>query len=303
VKAAWDDLLACHRLGRHIGKGPTLIEALVGIAIEGIAQRADIQFIGNTNPTAEQVKQYLQDLEALQPLPSMAEKINRCERMMFLDAVQMLARGGKISDLMGGEEDTFDQILRALSSGAIDWNIPMRMGNEWYDRMNVALSEEDPFSRRDKLSILEQEMQETVQEVRKPWSLAGSMFLNPRRAMGKALGQVMVALMLPAVSAASTAQDRVDQSLRNLKIAFAIAAYHSDAGKYPQQLTDLVPKYLEQVPADSFSTEPLTYRPHRLGYLLYSVGPNGLDDEGRWYDDEPPVDDPHIRMPPVIKPD
>jgi hypothetical protein len=121
--------------------------------------------------------------------------------------------------------------------------------------------------------------------------------------MGKALGQIMVALMLPAVSAADTAQDRVEQSFSNLKVAFALAAHRSDVGDYPKQLTDLVPKYLEAVPPDLFATEPLRYRPKKLGYLLYSVGPNGEDEDGRWYDDETPGDDPHIHMPPVIKPD
>src|SRR6185437_2389098 len=37
---AWQDLLACHRLGRHVARGATLIEALVGIAIDSIAGSA-----------------------------------------------------------------------------------------------------------------------------------------------------------------------------------------------------------------------------------------------------------------------
>src|SRR5207247_1529236 len=33
----WKDLLACHRLGRLVGRGGTLIEALVGISIDAVA--------------------------------------------------------------------------------------------------------------------------------------------------------------------------------------------------------------------------------------------------------------------------
>ena len=52
-----------------------------------------------------------------------------------------------------------------------------------------------------------------------------------------------------------------------------------------------------------FAGKPLIYRPSETGYLLYSVGVNGKDDEGRWYDDDPPGDDPSVRMPlPELKP-
>src|SRR5262249_54357378 len=37
--AAWQDLLACHRLGRLVGRGPTLVDALIGVAIEGLAAK------------------------------------------------------------------------------------------------------------------------------------------------------------------------------------------------------------------------------------------------------------------------
>lgn len=41
VEQAWDDLLACHRLARLAGQGQTLIDALVGIALEAIACAGD----------------------------------------------------------------------------------------------------------------------------------------------------------------------------------------------------------------------------------------------------------------------
>ena len=41
----------------------------------------------------------------------------------------------------------------------------------------------------------------------------------------------------------------------------------------------------------------LVYRPSEKGYLFYSVGVNGKDEEGRWFDDDPPGDDVGVRMP------
>lgn len=57
------------------------------------------------------------------------------------------------------------------------------------------------------------------------------------------------------------------------------------------------------MPDDIFTGRPLTYKLTEKGYLFYSVGQNGKDDEGRWYDDEPAGDDPRMRMPlPPLKP-
>ncbi len=64
-----------------------------------------------------------------------------------------------------------------------------------------------------------------------------------------------------------------------------MAAYHADRGAYPAKLSDLVPKYVEQVPKDIFNDSDLRYRLEGQGYLLYSVGVNGKDDGAKSYDD------------------
>jgi hypothetical protein len=97
--------------------------------------------------------------------------------------------------------------------------------------------------------------------------------------------------------------DRAEQIQANLHIAFALAAYRADRGRYPVTLDELAPAYLPVVPLDLFSGKPLIYRPAKDGYLLYSVGENGKDDGGQWYGDDPPGDDPRVRLPlPELKP-
>ena len=43
----------------------------------------------------------------------------------------------------------------------------------------------------------------------------------------------------------------------------------------------LVPKYLRQVPSDPFRGHPLVFRPQGTNWLLYSVGPDRVDDGGK----------------------
>src|SRR5207253_10037980 len=67
--AAWQDLLACHRLARLVGRGATLIDALVGIAIDSLACRADLAFLADPGVDARQIEKSLHDLDGLPPLP------------------------------------------------------------------------------------------------------------------------------------------------------------------------------------------------------------------------------------------
>src|SRR5438876_9868203 len=54
--------------------------------------------------------------------------------------------------------------------------------------------------------------------------------------------------------------------------------------------------YLGQAPPDIFSGKPLIYLPTRHSYVLYSVGINGQDEDGRGGGDEPPGDDLSVHM-------
>jgi type II secretory pathway pseudopilin PulG len=66
-----------------------------------------------------------------------------------------------------------------------------------------------------------------------------------------------------------------------LVVALALRAYKLEHGSYPALLSQLVPDYLEQVPTDPFSLKkPLRYKLKEDAYVLYSIGPDGVDDSG-----------------------
>ena len=76
-------------------------------------------------------------------------------------------------------------------------------------------------------------------------------------------------------------RDRDLARMRLLICDLAIRAYSLEHGRNPAKLADLVPSYLPEVPKDSFGGGRLVYRLTPSGYLLYSVGVNGIDDGGR----------------------
>ena len=70
------------------------------------------------------------------------------------------------------------------------------------------------------------------------------------------------------------------------RLGLAVAAYHSDHGKYPENLDVLVPKYITKIPIDPFSGEPLKMKAVKGGLILYGVGNNLKDDQGASFDRE-----------------
>jgi hypothetical protein len=56
--------------------------------------------------------------------------------------------------------------------------------------------------------------------------------------------------------------------------------FRLDHGKLPSGLDELVPKYLESIPADPFDGKPLRLAVKEDRRIIYSVGPDGVDDGG-----------------------
>ena len=115
----------------------------------------------------------------------------------------------------------------------------------------------------------------------------------------------MVSRFLPNVKHLIQYEDRIIQKAHNLEIALALAAWRSEHDSYPKTLEDLAPKYLDAVPMDFFTDQPLRYERAADGYRFDSFGPNGTDDQGRGESDMPFGDDLIVQMPvplPTAKP-
>lgn len=101
----------------------------------------------------------------------------------------------------------------------------------------------------------------------------------------------------PALTQVKIAEDRCQQSFNNLRVALALAAWHSEHDEYPLTLDELSPEILSEVPTDLFTGRALVYLPNQDGYLLYSIGPNLVDDGGRERGKTHGTDDIRVLMP------
>jgi len=294
LDGAWQDLLTCQRLGRHVAHGGTLIENLVGIAIVMIASDGQLTLLSQSQAPADRVRGWLEDLRRLPPMPTFGETLNRGERFVTLDAMMSLARNGPgmLDQLAGpgGPAPAKNRVFGRLFTRSIDWDPALRNANRMYDECVEASRLPDRPARQKELAKVEAGIKKPT-----PGPLARATMNRTER--GEMIGNILIGLLFPALQKVQDASDRVRQAERNLHVAFALAAYRADSGRYPGKLDELVPKYLPEVPGDLFSGGPLIYRPEKDAYLLYSVGPNGADEDGRGREDAPPGDDSRVRMP------
>jgi hypothetical protein len=63
--------------------------------------------------------------------------------------------------------------------------------------------------------------------------------------------------------------------------ALAVERYRLTNGRRPAELGQLVPRYLEHVPVDPYDGAPLRYQRRDPGYVIYSIGKDGVDDAGK----------------------
>jgi hypothetical protein len=288
---AWQDCFAVWRLGDHAIAGPTLVERLVGIAMRGVARGPTLALLERDDLPKNVAQQVFDDLNSLAPRASMADATDRGERFMFMDStIRML------TSRFGDDEDMgeYDEKLASLQHLSIDPNVPLRMGNEWYDRLVAAMRMTDRTARQAALRQVESDLDSIAQI--SPAQIFGNTF--SRQARSTFVGQGLVELFLPALSAAVDAEDRDAANLTLTRIAAALAIFRARTGAYPETLAELVPSILQAVPADLYSNQPPIYRRRGTGYVLYSVFQNGVDDggqdfsgeiiDGEWVDEDDP---------------
>jgi hypothetical protein len=298
VDEAWDDILAAHRLARLAGQGPTMVDAITARSISEQVSFGSYAILRHPNLTAAQIARMRADCDRLPPMPRIIDRINTCERFVFLDAVLRTARDVRASPTSIARsmlmlektlgltpQDRAAWKLIAASSGdpTINWDAVLRMSNARYDKWAAAMRMPAGGERRKAVKSLQEDtaFKTNDETAVADQPLPGEM----REARSRRLQSAFMAMFFTGVATSLALDDRTTMRSELTDLAFGLAAYRADHGAYPARLADLAPKYIRAVPRDIFNDAELHYRPEKDGYLLYSVGDNGKDDGGRSYDD------------------
>ncbi len=87
------------------------------------------------------------------------------------------------------------------------------------------------------------------------------------------------AMFLPTIAGSVKEEVKAHAALRVSRAALAVEQWRLAHGRWPDSLDELVPELLDEVPDDPFCEEKIRYRRTEDGVVIYSVGPDGQDDE------------------------
>ena len=198
IDGAIDDIISCKRLGRHVGQGGMLIEMLVGIAIEGIADAIGVAGSLEHPPSKEQLQRLVNESNELPPEADF-DKAFVSERYAALDLVQAMAHGKGLEEL-------------GLPAGipawiGLDWNVIASRVNEHYDTLLTSGGCPRPS-----------------------WTLKA--IVSPG-ARSELMADIVGALLLPATDAGREATRRNVCLDRMQRITLAMLFYECDHGMLP----------------------------------------------------------------------
>jgi len=92
--------------------------------------------------------------------------------------------------------------------------------------------------------------------------------------------RTLSAQTLSACASAVLRENDVVANQRLALTALALESFRNTNGRLPEQLDELVSKFLEEIPEDPFLGVELEYRRTEKGYLIYSVGRDREDNGG-----------------------
>ena len=94
----------------------------------------------------------------------------------------------------------------------------------------------------------------------------------------------MASLLAPSFKAHFDLVHRTSATLRSLRVLNALQQYAIEHGREPVGLSDLNLPAVDTI--DPFNGQPLIVKPTAAGWLVYSVGMNGVDDGGDFAKDK-----------------
>lgn len=254
--------------GAQVGHGPTLIENLVGVAMQSQATEAMLDQFANPNATIDYVSAAAKVEKAFAPTRSSAEAM-QFERSMFYDFAQTaftfdpgtkqyrpdLQKIDQLQSVLTGGQPSNNPLQKAAAMfryGTLDFQQTVADGDAYYDAVTTAA--------------------ET------PYVVGRQLLTEAERSFDRANTNPLLKSVAPAMSRAHFNHTRGDASRRAAVLVANLQAYKQQHGDYPDSLDAFGGR---EYTVDPFTGSPFAYRRDNAGnFTLYSLGANGADDNG-----------------------
>lgn len=295
LEGACDDVIACRRLGRLVRQEPLVMSMLMGSSLETMGIQATAALVHFARPPAKILDRLSKSTSGLPSPRSLAQLLDTGERFVHLDSRMAAARGET------GQPSNIIQEM-AMRRG-LDWNIILSQANDAMDQLVDAAKTDDPAARIRALRQTHLKIDNHIEQRTRGWKAVLSMLYRSGRS--RFFGNMLTSIQLPEAHILASSLNRTDILLELAKIIPAFGDYRAEHDEYPETLKTLVPNYLDALTEDPYTDGAYRYRRTEAGCLIYSVGLNGRDDQGRNPALEPDntapdeADDVFLRLPPL----
>jgi len=278
---AFDDLKSFYRFGRHLKGNKTFIEQLVGIAIETLSVRTIQDIIANYEIDSKVLADLQHNFELIVADEDFAISLET-EKLAVYDEIQRcftesrfggshlyLSRLGNLA--ADNSQNSPEEILVETIFSPKEWARAAKVLFAHPDKEQTKEAADRYFDCWDKFFH------------KTPGQIKAEGIDFEKEAMEIIEGNVLLQILAPALSRINEIAHRNKTEVYATVTLLALLRYEKDKGSYPNDLQQLIASgYLKQLPMDSFSDKPLSYRKTDDNFILYSVGPNFTDEGGQY---------------------
>jgi hypothetical protein len=264
-REATQDIDGIYALARHECEEPLMITQLVGIAIDNMATDTLQKILNSARPTAEDLDQL--KIDRWTSYQKMMQKEIRRESLIGWSFLSQFS-GSKMPKL---------QLDRKTS--------PVLENPAWTQSIyRVFLLQSEISAMRDIYDELHRVAALPYYQFKKDGH--DKKLEDSVREKTGGPCSMMLGLLIPAMNASLSAAARGDATHNTAVLALAISRYRLKNGHFPAKLGELVPDFLIAVPGDPFDGKTMKYKRTEQGAVIYSIGPDLVDDGGKPLDDK-----------------
>lgn len=283
---ALEDLLAGHRLARHLQSGPFFSNFMASSGLSARVRVAEQTLLSNSALNKSDARSYLWQLRKISSPPALAEILDVGERALLLQAMQ--SRLVNRTPVTFGDESIVMQDFTLQHD--IPYEEPFRAFNRSYDRWVAVARLAGLDAQLARVAELQAEEARSQAEFFK--RLQSKVRQGHLEDLAKLDRDDRLAMFVQEFSRLVSKDESIfcvaARSLvyRDLsQIAFSAAAFRAERERWPNGLSDLIPQFLPTYPVDPFSGKSYQLTLDRRGQyseepsriVFSSVGDSGVD--------------------------
>lgn len=299
VNGAINDLSGLFYISDRMKKGVRcLVEYMVAMSIRRTGMEEMALLLQSNNLTKEQLDRLNQDFNSIRSTSQgfeLSDQICKIEQLVQYGGFQYLLDNLQLLKNYENSFIFFDQYRIftwderwVIFRLPVDKNVAMRHFSQYLKDLKKVFSQPDLHT----AVKAHDELLNTfahAQEENRNWKYYLDLISIKKRS--QIFTDLVILDSLPGIKGVFSilAKERAGEDL--IRIGLALEHYKLDKGHWPKELTELIPSYLPSIPVDPYQIDkPYIYRLNdgTNEYLLYSTGPDHLEEEeGKIKDDIP----------------